>query len=243
MILTDNHQFIGAHADCGGGAVHNDTRHKLSRIPLRWMIRNAFQCNTGIIFEARALAECGLDLHTIYPICRKLPPRPRGGPSQEQRRAYHQGTLGHIKGRSGALQSMGKRRDRQPKPEVGDMDQPEPPSQSRRGSDSSDEDFALTGTWTSEQVEDYFDCFAPINDQLAVAKSWWVLECWPIKGKVQLEDDPDRWEKRIIMNKGRYRPAQDAEPMMHWTVRQREEEAGYKPQVRVGPGAKWRVVA
>ncbi|KAI7694561.1 hypothetical protein KC322_g10347 [Hortaea werneckii] len=244
--------FIGAHADCGGGAVHNDTRHKLSRIPLRWMIRNCFQCNTGIIFSMNTLAECGLDVNTLYPICKKPLPRPQGGPSHAQREAYKKGRLGHIKGRALALQSLGKRRDRraieqqerqqQPLQDDQSTDQQPQDALTRRDSDSSDEDFALTGSWTPEQVEDYFDSFAEINDQLAVAKSWWVLECWPIKARVQLEEDPNQWEKRLVMNKGRYRPVQDAEPEMHWTVQQRGEEMGYRPQVRMGPAAKWRVV-
>lgn len=41
--------FAGAHADVGGGAVRNETRHVLARIPLRWMIRETFRCNTGIL--------------------------------------------------------------------------------------------------------------------------------------------------------------------------------------------------
>ena len=41
----------------------NKTRHALARIPLRWMIRECFQANTGIIFYARALEhEIGLDM-------------------------------------------------------------------------------------------------------------------------------------------------------------------------------------
>ncbi|TKA29810.1 hypothetical protein B0A50_03174 [Salinomyces thailandicus] len=233
--------FIGAHADCGGGAVLNDTRHKLSRISLRWMLRQTFQCNTGIIFSAHRLAECGLDINTIFPMCERLPPRPHGGPSPEQMQAYKDGKLGHIKGRSGALQSLGKRRQRR---EAQDQQQQQQQDAiSRRDSDSSDEDFALTGAWTPEQVEDYFDCFAQINDQLAVAKSWWVLECWPIKARVQLEDDPNKWEKKIVMNLGRYRPVQDAEPKKHWTVEQRSEGTGYETKVRMGPGAKWKIVS
>ena len=41
----------------------NDTRNALARIPLRWMIRECFKANTGIIFDARALKhEIGLDM-------------------------------------------------------------------------------------------------------------------------------------------------------------------------------------
>lgn len=57
--------FMGCHADVGGGAVKNKERHKLSQIPLRWMIRQCFECDTGIIFSAAALAEIGLDVSTL----------------------------------------------------------------------------------------------------------------------------------------------------------------------------------
>lgn len=59
--------FMGCHADVGGGAVGNNVRHKLSQIPLRWMIRQCFECDTGIIFNTAALAEIGLDVHMLWP--------------------------------------------------------------------------------------------------------------------------------------------------------------------------------
>ena len=64
--------FAGAHADVGGGAVPNDDRHKLAQIPLRWMVRQAFACNTGIIFKTKILAEFGLDVHTLWPQYSKI---------------------------------------------------------------------------------------------------------------------------------------------------------------------------
>lgn len=38
----------------------NDTPHALARIPLRWMIRECFECKTGIIFDAVMLQQIGL---------------------------------------------------------------------------------------------------------------------------------------------------------------------------------------
>ena len=55
----------------------NDTRHTLARIPLRWMIRECFQANTGIIFDAHALKhEIGLDMGESGPTPKapELPP-------------------------------------------------------------------------------------------------------------------------------------------------------------------------
>lgn len=48
--------------DVGGGSVLNDTPHALARIPLRWMIRECFKCNTGIVFDAVMLQQIGLNL-------------------------------------------------------------------------------------------------------------------------------------------------------------------------------------
>ncbi|KAJ6466639.1 hypothetical protein DFH09DRAFT_1267126 [Mycena vulgaris] len=59
--------FSGAHCDVGGGSVLNGTRYALSRIPLRWMIRECFATNTGIRFEAVKLRTAGLDPATLYP--------------------------------------------------------------------------------------------------------------------------------------------------------------------------------
>ncbi|KAF9654138.1 hypothetical protein BDM02DRAFT_6878 [Thelephora ganbajun] len=59
--------FSGCHCDVGGGAVKNGTRHALSRIPLRWMIRECFLAQTGIMFKADALRQVGLDPSRVYP--------------------------------------------------------------------------------------------------------------------------------------------------------------------------------
>lgn len=60
--------FAGAHADVGGGAVPDEEQHMLSRIPLRWMIQQCFECNTGIIFGTAALAEAGIDIPILVSI-------------------------------------------------------------------------------------------------------------------------------------------------------------------------------
>ncbi|PBP26373.1 hypothetical protein BUE80_DR002569 [Diplocarpon rosae] len=67
--------FAGCHADVGGGAVPNGARHMLSRIPLRWMLRQCFECDTGIRFSTVALARTGLDVSSLWP--RYVGPSPR----------------------------------------------------------------------------------------------------------------------------------------------------------------------
>jgi hypothetical protein len=71
-VVTDVREvwFAGCHCDVGGGSVKNGTRNSLARIPLRWMIRECFRCNTGIQFYRESFKDIGLDPDTF------LDPRP-----------------------------------------------------------------------------------------------------------------------------------------------------------------------
>ncbi|KAF4596096.1 hypothetical protein EYR38_007470 [Pleurotus pulmonarius] len=66
--------FAGCHCDVGGGSVPNDTQHSLARIPLRWMIRECFRTNTGIMFDCEGLQALGLNPDTLYPEVLRRPP-------------------------------------------------------------------------------------------------------------------------------------------------------------------------
>lgn len=215
--------FSGCHADIGGGAVANEQRHKPSQIPLRWMIRQTFECNTGIIFHTHRLAEEGVDVHMLYPIYRPLE-KPIVGPSPNTMERYHQGALAPLSRRSTLLEAQDEKADIYTLNLYQDA-----------------EKRKIAEHWMPEQIEDYFDAIAPFNDQLVQAKFWWVLEVWPIKVRIQNKDD-DAWAKKVRMNLGRYRVVQEAEPKLHWTVEQRMLETGYKPQVRMGRNAAWRFV-
>jgi len=215
--------FSGCHADIGGGAVANEARHKPSQIPLRWMIRQCFECNTNIIFNTHRLAEEGLDVHMLYPTYHRLE-KPIVGPSPNTMERYHQGSLAPISRRSTLLEAAD---------EKSDLYTLNLPSITQNPDSASH--------WMPEQIEDYFDAIAPLNDQLIQAKFWWILEVWPIKVRIQ-EKENDAWVKKVRMNLGRYRVVQETEPQLHWTVQQRMVETGYKPQVRMGRGAAWRFV-
>jgi hypothetical protein len=76
---------------------------------------------------------------------------------------------------------------------------------------------------------------------LKQAKGWWVLEIWPVKVKIQKK--ADQWEKKVAMNLGRFRPVQETEPKMHWTVKLRMEKAGYKLKNDVAKNATWNLTA
>jgi len=56
--------FCGDHGDVGGGNVTNETKIALSNVPLRWMIKEILEADTGIIFNNDPLLEeLGIVLH------------------------------------------------------------------------------------------------------------------------------------------------------------------------------------
>ncbi|KAJ7720871.1 hypothetical protein DFH07DRAFT_907066 [Mycena maculata] len=71
---VDEVWFAGCHCDVGGGSVDNDTPNNLARIPLRWMIRECFKTNSGIMFETEGLRSIGLDPDSLYPVVKPRPP-------------------------------------------------------------------------------------------------------------------------------------------------------------------------
>lgn len=66
--------FAGAHCDVGGGNVLNGTRNALARIPLRWMLRECFKTNTGIMFHREMFHSVGMEADNLYPVVRPRPP-------------------------------------------------------------------------------------------------------------------------------------------------------------------------
>ncbi|KAF9022154.1 hypothetical protein BDZ89DRAFT_1137517 [Hymenopellis radicata] len=66
--------FAGCHADVGGGSVANNVPHSLARIPLRWMIRQCFLVDTGIMFDEARLRKLGMDGADLYPYVKPRPP-------------------------------------------------------------------------------------------------------------------------------------------------------------------------
>lgn len=229
-IVTDVLEvwFTGAHADIGGGAVLNDERHKLSRIPLRWMIRQCFECNTGILFGTAALAEAGIDVQAVWPVY-KTPKKPIVGPSPMMVEQYEAGALPPLRQRSTAL-GVDRDKSRKNDAEVFRIDISNEAEMRR-----------LEPDCLPEQVEDHFDAMAPINDQLELAKGWWILEFWPVKLRVQKEDG--RWEKVVRINMGGFRAIQETEPKMHWTVQMRMSDKAYKIRNKVDTNAIWKIAA
>lgn len=224
--------FLGGHADVGGGAVKNEERHMLSRIALRWMIRQCFECNTGIIFNTYALAEIGLDLPTLWPVYQQHT-QPVVGPSPKMIDWYKSGKIAPLRRRSTAL-GVDNEATETPKRLSGSQGQ----------------------TWQDmfgpellpEHAEDHFDAMAPMLNMLEERKAWWILEVCPVKIRVLKgpnercrKSDEGNWKKAIRMNLGRTRAVREVEPKMHWTVQLRMNEQGYKIQNRVDKDTKWQI--
>ncbi|KAI1350587.1 hypothetical protein F5Y01DRAFT_146572 [Xylaria sp. FL0043] len=210
--------FMGAHADIGGGAVRNESRHMLSRIPLRWMLRQCFECDTGILFDMARLAEQGLDVANLWPEYQP-PMKPTAGPPPRLMTKYNKKILAPIQRRSTFL-PIG--------PEGYTID--DAPT-------CEDLNYILP----SESDEDHFDAMQPPNDMLKIVKSWWVLELWPVKIRV-LSKDKEGWEKRIRVNLGRHRAIRSTRPNMHWTVQKMIDEGKYKLKTRQVNNTKWNEV-
>ncbi|KAJ2932345.1 hypothetical protein H1R20_g4738, partial [Candolleomyces eurysporus] len=65
--------FAGCHY-VGGGSVTNETRSSLARIALRWMIRECFKRDTGIMFKVEGLRDLGMNPDSLYPVVQPRPP-------------------------------------------------------------------------------------------------------------------------------------------------------------------------
>lgn len=199
----------------------NEERHKLAQIPLRWMIRQCFDCNTGILFDTTALADMGLDLHTLYPHY-ESPQVPRVGPAPTLMEQYEKGTLPPLRKRS-ILFRIGKGEGEEECEELDDM--------------RDHQDKILP-----ESCEDWFDSMSPVNDQLVVAKGWWILEVWPVKVRVR-NSAKDGWEKKVRFNMGRHRAIRESRPNLHWTVQRLIDEKKYNIKCRMLTSSSWNIVA
>ncbi|KAL4252473.1 hypothetical protein ABKN59_002784 [Abortiporus biennis] len=166
--------------DVGGGSVANGTRYSLARIPLRWMIRECFKCDTGIIFDAALLQQAGLRIvvKDDCPVLTDLPPRIKGD----------NGGVRPLMNGSNILQSLGtlfkalilysvfvirlffsKKKVTAGSIPFSTLDNPDR--------------LVVQDDDNHEANEEYHDALSPMNDQLQVCASWHLLEWIPQKIK------------------------------------------------------------
>jgi len=225
--------FAGAHCDVGGGSVINGTRHSLARIPLRWMIREIFKADVGIIFDAHMLKhEVGFDVESPF----QAPPRLKPDEIRILLPEKRSRTLKFLE----AIWSVvtipfsiigwlfGKLRIQQKHEAVDFL--------------SEESRFISEG----EAKEELHDALSPIYDEMESHLWWRIMEWIPFLDKKQFAevdgiDDP--WAYKWVWNRGAgrviYRPVIKRGMKVHRSVKTRIEaldhfgnSGHYIPQVR-----------
>ncbi|TDL15310.1 hypothetical protein BD410DRAFT_778252 [Rickenella mellea] len=209
--------FAGAHCDVGGGSVKNGTLNSLARIPLRWMIRQCFLTDTGIIFDADLMKEIGLDPATIYNPRPKRIPAPRDAviESPEWQPCAIVSLLMFI-GRviwiavkivfSAAMWPFKHlwllvRFSEPVKWLCGQLDIKPPTKRAVRDVP----DFVILSLpvdTVNEEKEELIDALQPIYDELNLAWWWWIVEYLPLKHCSQKGNRADSYS-RMNLGKGR----------------------------------------
>ncbi|KAJ8096302.1 hypothetical protein PM082_011457 [Marasmius tenuissimus] len=203
--------FAGCHCDVGGGSVTNDTKTNLARIPLRWMIRECFKTDTGIMFHSDLLEELGLDPNSLYP---EVLPRPPALPITPQHR------IQRIPTSSSALQS------------TKDM------ALQNYSAGDVNATAVVTRRQTEEELE-LADALSPIYDQLSLKWFWWILELFPIRMRYQRGDNSWARYFGFNMGRGRFIPKQKTRGVkVHRSVRMRMD-AQYENGTRYIPKASF----
>ncbi|GAB1522206.1 hypothetical protein RhiTH_005318 [Rhizoctonia solani] len=197
--------FAGAHTDVGGGSVKNGERYSLARISLRWMIRQCFKCNTGILFHSNLLEDVGLSPETLWPNVLPRPPPitsldhipeastsispsallPRIRTRSYSMRDAYPPITPHLRHRQVTLMD---RLDRHRAQLSGKVDPYEPyfPVHWSMATGHELRDYGADAweprePFINEEVEDYKDALSPIYDQLSINWWWWILEFLPVK--------------------------------------------------------------
>ncbi|KAJ6519196.1 hypothetical protein C8R45DRAFT_807649, partial [Mycena sanguinolenta] len=194
--------FAGCHTDVGGGSVRNHTRHSLARIPRRWMIRECFKADTGIMFNAQRLQWLGLDPSSLYPfVLPRPPPLPVWSADKIETIPPRKGWLRRV------FCSNGKKDDCY-----------FPMSSELK---STPVEKPAHGT---EEEEDLRDALQPIHDQLALNPFWWILELIPLIFRYQKRNNQWVTEFRANMGRPRVIPRRaQTNIMVHRSVKTRLE--------------------
>ena len=165
--LTAVKVLTSPQTDIGGGSVSNATRNSLARIPLRWMVRECFKINSGIMFDTHSLRNIGLDPSTLYPfVTPRPPPLPVGDAVVEKLKTPS--NLGRF------LAHM--RLKKKPAQVIQEI-----------ASDSPTRTYADEKVQMGiEENEELKDALSPIYDQLRLSPAWWILEVLPLMMGLQL---------------------------------------------------------
>ena len=204
--------YICVCADVGGGSVQNDTPHSLARLSLRWMIRECFKANTGIMFKSDRLRIIGLDPASLYPVVRSRPPPLSADKHRLRSRKTDQ------------------RNFKRP------ADGPSSSAGTSPGSSTNGHAAMPTQAMTEEEHE-LHDTLSPAYDQLALAPIWWILEYLPLPKRYKRSDGT--WGWTIAVNRGRARffpPGMKVHRSVRMRMEAQPEKDGKKGKHKQGDG-------
>ncbi|KAG9120477.1 hypothetical protein FRC07_004021 [Ceratobasidium sp. 392] len=218
--------FAGAHCDVGGGSVPNETPHNLARIPLRWMIRECFVNNTGILFHSAELDELGISPASLWPTV-KIPTPPERNSTKLS--DLDENSVGHARDSTGATLVDGHAAEAT---DTTAVNVPLPPA----------DDIVPATVVALGCKEDEKDAICPIYDQLSLVWWWWILELLPMRQRYQRYDGS--WLSWFSINLGgpRVIHGQKRFPTyVHRSVLYRMQQTGYKPRAELlqEPGPVW----
>lgn len=145
--------------DIGGGNVANDEKYIAANIPLRWMIREVFRCNIGVLWDIESLQRVvGLEYQMLYPnVIISIP--------KLDDDSIHS-TTDHSSMCTGTICT--------PRDGPHSLDGHE---HVRGDRVYYDDDPELK------------DALSELFDQLKISPIWWALEFLPMKGRKQIKED------------------------------------------------------
>jgi len=194
--------FAGCHCDVGGGSVKNATRHSLARISLRWMVRECFKSNTGIMFHSQRLKSIGLDPSTLYPFVTPKPP-PLSGENHTIESLFEKKKTKSLWRRILTATRLA------PAQETGSATDSAAPMAGKVNENSMQR--------LTEEEEDLKDALSPKYDQLRIVPLWWILELAPMQFREQRKCN--EWVSYFGSNLARPRLIPEQEPNGVWVHR------------------------
>jgi len=241
--------FAGGHCDVGGGNVKNDEKHAAANIPLRWMVREVFRCNTGILWDIAQLKKfTGLDADKLHPeVIIPLPYHERAAAlsngsvdlddKHKHRFSISNGlanlyqNLRHEDGSSG-----GTSRSFSTGTIFEDLDEIEDDTSSTHPDGV--EHVRGMRVYDDDEME-LRDATSRLFDQLAISPIWWILEFFPVKGRKQIQEDI--WKEHYFINLGRGRivPKLSKGMFIHRSVKLRLKSGSYKSKAIYDQEPTW----
>jgi len=259
--------FAGGHCDVGGGNVPNEEEFIAANIPLRWMVREVFRCNIGVLWDIAKLKKiAGLDVEMLYPEVVVPIPRSNSMDSKDRIFGNEHGNVVHTNGdgnhhpshrhqhhhrhldwllrqhnyssfTTGTILDTGDEEDDGSSAES----QPVPRTPNPKDAHISGRERVHGMRVYDDNDPELHDAYSKLFDQLAISPVWWVLEFCPVKGKKHIEEDI--WKEHYFVNLGRGRvvPKLSHGMYIHRSVKLRLKKGDYKTKAIYDQEPTWVV--